>query len=36
MRVVGASPMKEDKTRYSLKIPLASLPVAHKQPKRRH
>lgn len=27
MRIVGASAFKEDKTKYTLKIPLVSLPV---------
>ncbi|VVC36554.1 Hypothetical protein CINCED_3A022368 [Cinara cedri] len=31
MRIVGASPLKEDKYKYTLKIPLASLPQLNKK-----
>lgn len=35
MKLVGATPLKDDKTRYILKIPLATLPSFNKQPKRK-
>lgn len=34
LKVVGVTPSKEDKTKYTLKIPLASLPLFKKEPKR--
>lgn len=34
MKVVGATPTKEDKTKYTLKLPLASLPSFKKESKR--
>lgn len=35
MRVVGATPLKEDKTKYTLKIPLALLPSVQKPSKKK-
>lgn len=34
MKVVGATPVKNDKTKYTLKMPLPSLPQLYKTPKR--
>lgn len=31
MRIVGATPLKEDKTKFTLKIPLATLPQYSKK-----
>jgi len=34
MKVVGVTPLKDNKTKYSLKLPLPPLPTFQKQPKR--